>query len=338
MKYLPLLSALLVLQTLLALGHTAAAGLPVMRISVENTATHVETQAVSRFASALQEKLQDRIDVQFYPDAQLFRDKDVVQALGQGKIEMAIPGTWHLAAHEPSVGIFLLPCFYGRPAEVNYHFLAGEIGRAINERIEKRLPVIVLGRWIDLGHAHLFSMEKKIRRHEDIHGLRIRVAGGVANELRISALGGIPASIAWPDLPEYMRQGKIDAVLTSYETIESAGLENKGIRYAFEDSQYFPQYVPLVRGSFWRKLSPEIQDVIRQTWEAQVDSARAEAAAAQSKAKKALLEKGMEIVVPESAELEVWRKKLSVTQDDFVRAMHIDPALVEKMVDICQSN
>lgn len=59
-------------------------------------------------------------------------------ALGQGKIEMAIPGTWHLAAHEPSVGIFLLPCFYGRPVKVNYHILAGEIGRTINERIEKR--------------------------------------------------------------------------------------------------------------------------------------------------------------------------------------------------------
>lgn len=32
----------------------------------------------------------------------------------------------------------------------------------------------MLGRWIDLGHAHLFSMEKKISRHEDIHGLKIR--------------------------------------------------------------------------------------------------------------------------------------------------------------------
>lgn len=132
-----------------------------MRISVENTELHVQTLAVSRFASALQKKLQGRIDVQFYPNAQLFRNKDVVQALGQGKIEMAIPGTWHLAAHEPNVGVFLLQCFYGRSVEMNYQVLAGEIRRTINGSIEKRLPVIVLGWWIDLGHAHLFSMEKK---------------------------------------------------------------------------------------------------------------------------------------------------------------------------------
>ncbi len=336
MKSLLLVSALFLLQMLLALGNSSAAGLPVMRISVENSATHVQTLAVSRFASALQEKLRGSIDVRFYPNAQLFRDKDVVQALGQGKIEMAIPGTWHLAAHEPSVGIFLLPCFYGQPVEMNYHILNEEIGRTINERIEKQLPIRVLGRWIDLGHAHLFSMEKKISRHEDIRGLKVRVAGGVANELRISGLGGIPVSIPWPDFPEYMRQKKIDAVLTSYETIESAGLEDKGIRYAFEDSQYFPQYVPLVRGSFWRKLSPEIREVIRQTWEDGVDKARAEAAVAQSNAKRTLMKKGVEIVVPEPAALELWRKKLSAEQDDFIQAMHIDAELARTMVETCQ--
>ena len=338
MKFPLLVSAVIILQTLLTVSYLSATVLPVMRISVENTTTHVQTLAVSRFASALQEKLRGRIDVQFYPNAQLFRDKDVVQALGQGKIEMAVPGTWHLAAHESSVGIFLLPCFYGRPVEMNYRILAGEIGRTINQRIEKQLPVVVLGQWIDLGHAHLFSMKNKISRHEDIRGLKIRVAGGVANELRISALGGAPVSIPWPDLPEYMRQGKIDAILTSYETIESAGLEDKGIRYAFEDSQYFPQYVPLVRDSFWRRLSPDIQNVIRQTWEEQVDSARAEAAAAQIKAKKTLMAKGVKIVVPHSTELKIWREKLSARQKDFIRTMDIDPELARIIVETCQSN
>lgn len=53
-----------------------------------------------------------------------------------------------------------------------------------------------------------------------------------------------------------MRRGKIDAVLTSYQTIESAGLEDKGIRYAFEDRQYFPQYVPLCAWFFLAKALP----------------------------------------------------------------------------------
>lgn len=336
MKFLLLTCVILVVQTIIPTGNIPAAGLPVMRISVENTEKHVHTLAISRFAAVLQEKLQGKIDVQFYPNAQLFRDRDVVQALGQGKIEMAIPGNWHLAAHEPNVGIFMLPFFYGRPAESNYRILSGEIGREINNRIEKQLMVTVPGRWIDLGHAHLFSMKKKISRHEDIRGLKVRVAGGVANELRITALGGFPTSIPWPDLPEYMRQERIDAVLTSYETIQSANLEDQGIRFVFEDRQYFPQYIPLVRGSFWRKLSPDIQELIRETWEAQVDIARAQAASAQNTAKLALMAKGVQVVVPETSYLETWRKKLSAEQDNFIRAMNIDPELVRKMIETCQ--
>lgn len=38
--------------------------LPRLRISVENTDAHVQTQAVKRFADALRRKLNGRIDVQ----------------------------------------------------------------------------------------------------------------------------------------------------------------------------------------------------------------------------------------------------------------------------------
>ena len=80
--------------------------LPKMRISIENSDTHVQTQAIKKFAENLKQKLKDDIDVQFFSNATLFRDRDVIQALGQGKVEMAVPGTWHFTRFEPNVGIF----------------------------------------------------------------------------------------------------------------------------------------------------------------------------------------------------------------------------------------
>ncbi len=320
----------------------AAADLPVMRISVENTERHLHSQAVGRYAAILQERLRGQIDVQFYPNAQLFRDKDVVQALAQGKIEMAVPGSWHLAAHEANVGIFLLPAFYGCPAETNYAVLDGEIGRALDARIAEKLPVTVLGRWIDLGHAHLFSLGRTISRHEDIAGLKIRVAGGLGNELRIRALGGVPVSIAWPDLSEQMGQQQIDAILTSYETVHSAGLERRGITSVFEDKEYFPQYIPLVRSSFWEKLPPPTQAILRQSWEEQVDQARIEAAAAQQAARTALIDAGLKVVVPDPETLTSWRERLRGEQENFIQAMDIDPALTTgltaRTANTCQDN
>ena len=334
MKYLVLI--ILVFFTGMTLAFAQV--IPIMRISVENTETHFQTKAVKRFADDIREKLKGRIDVQFFSNAQLLRDSDVVQALGQGRVEMAVPGTWNIMQFEPDVGVFLLPVFYGRAAEDNYRILDGEIGRTINTKLEKNLQFKVLGKWIDLGYAHLFGIQKRIKRHEDIEGLRIRVAGGTANKLRIQALGGHPVIIPWPDLPEYMRQGKVDGILTSYETVKSAKLWENGVRYVFEDQEYFPQYIPLIRASFWEKLTPDIQGLLTDTWKENVDAARLSAAEAQKEAKKILIEKGVEIVVPEPDQMKKWRNQMLLLQDEFIRELRIDPELVRHINAVLKGN
>jgi C4-dicarboxylate-binding protein DctP len=323
-----------VLWSVIAGVQTSADMLPKMRISVENTPTHVQTKAVRGFAEDIRQQLAGRIDVTFFPNAQLFRDRDVVQALIQGKVEMAVPGTWQIDRFEPNVGIFLLPIFYGRPAQANYRILEGEIGNAINARIEQNLQLKVLGRWLDLGHAHLFGVQKQITSYEDIHDLNVRVAGGIANELRIQALGGNPMSIPWSDLPAYLQQGKVDAILTSYETIKSAKLWEYGVNTVFEDREYFPQYIPLVRLSFWSRLPADVQQILLETWEKYVDPERQAAAAAQAQAKEILRGQGIEIVVPDAQVVKQRRAAMLRRQDEFVTRMKIDPDLSRQLLEI----
>lgn len=308
-----------------------AASLPQMRISVENSEVHVQTIAVKRFATEIRQKLKGRIDVRFFSNARLFRDKDVIQAVSQGKLEMAVPGTWHVSRFEPNISIFLLPIFYGRPAEDTYKVLDSVVGEELSRRIEDKLQLKVVGRWIDLGHAHLFGVSKKIASHADIQGIKVRVAGGIANELRIAALGGHPISIAWPDLPEYLQQGKVDAVLTSFESIKSARLWEKGIKFAFEDREYFPQYIPLIRLSFWRKLPLDARQIITGVWEKYVDLARVQAAEAQITAKKILMKNGVEVVVPKNEDIVQWRHRILSQQPELIRKMKIDPGLVGRI-------
>ncbi len=327
MKY----PALIILVFFTGMTVALAQVIPVMRISVENTETHFQTRAVQRFADDIREKLKGRIDVQFFSNARLLRDSDVIQALGQGRVEMAVPGTWNIMQFEPDAGVFLLPVFYGRAAEDNYRILDGEIGRTINTKLEKNLHFKVLGQWMDLGYAHLFGVHKKIQRHEDIQGLRIRVAGGTANKLRIQALGGLPVIIPWTDLPEYMQQEKVDGILTSYETVKSAKLWENGVRYVFEDQEYFPQYIPLIRASFWEKLMPDIQGLLTETWKKNVDAARLSAAEAQKEAREILIQNGVEIVVPEPDQLEKWRNQMLPLQNEFIRELRIDPELVRQI-------
>lgn len=324
----------LILFMVLCIPSAMAQNLPKMRISVENTETHVQTKAVKRFSDDLRKKLEGRINVQFFPNASLFRDKDIIKALGQGKVEMAVPGTWHVTRFEPNVGVFLLPIFYGRAADSNHMILDSDVGKRINGLIKENLQLKVVGKWIDLGHAHLFSITKEISRHEDIENLIVRVAGGIGNKLRIKALGGSPVAIAWPDLPEHMIQGRIDTILTSYETIRSAKLWEKGIKYAFEDQEYFPQYIPLIKMSFWKKLAPDIQAIVTNTWDKHVNTSRKQALEAQIRAKKILIENGVKVVVPSRQEIKIWRNQLLENQNDFIQTMNIDQEIVDQITNL----
>lgn len=308
--------------------------LPKMRISVENTASHFQTQAVERFAEQLKTALDGRIDVHFFSNARMFRDVDVIRALGQGKVEMAVPGTWHITRYVPDVGVFLLPVFYGRSAQDIYSILDSPMGKDLNARIEKALNFKVIGGWIDLGYAHLFGIHRQIRQHEDISGLRIRVAGGIANKLRIQGLGGNPMIIPWPDLPEHIQQGRVDAVLTTYETVQSAKLWEMGVTSVFEDRQYFPQYIPLMRNSFWNRLPNEIQEIIMDTWKKNIDDSRTLAADSQQQAKAQLIENKVSVFVPEPEQMETWRNRLLPLQDGFVDQLGIDPVLFRQIEQV----
>lgn len=306
--------------------------LPTLRISTENVGSHVQTEAVRRFAVELARLTKGRLNVTHQWDARMFRDREVLYALNQGKVEMAAPGTWHIGRFEPNVGIFLLPAFYGREASEIHAIVDGPVGDRISESIETALSVKVIGRWIDLGHAHLFTVNTPIVRHEDIRGLKIRVAGGLGNALRIEALGGDPMIIAWPDLPPKLTQGVVEGVLTSFETVASAGLQDHGIRYAFADKQYFPQYVPMIRRAFWDRMPADLRAIILRTWEQQVDGARKAAAEAQKAARETLSKSGVVIKEPGPADLRKWRRTLMARQAEMARKMKIDPDLLDDVL------
>ncbi len=306
--------------------------LPLMRISVENTASHFQTRAVGQFAQQLKTALDGRIDVQFYPSARLFRDADVIQALGRGMVEMAVPGTWHATRYVPDVGVFLLPVFYGGRAEDIYRILDGSVGKELDKRIESTLNVKVTGGWIDLGYAHVFGIHRQIRRHEDMEGLKVRVAGGLANKLRIQGLGGDPVIIPWPDLPDHIMQDRVDAVLTTYETVKSAHLWEMGVTSVFEDRQYFPQYIPLIRNAFWKRLPEDIQQIIMNLWENNIDDSRNLAVASQRQAKERLLEEKIRVYEPLKEQMAAWRNRLLPLQDGYVKQLGIDPELVREIM------
>jgi len=301
-----------------------------MRISTENGSDHIQTKIVERFVKTVNERLGNEINATHYHSGVLFRDKDVVKALERGQVEMAVPGNWHLDKYERKAGVFLLPSFYSLSYEELNTLRDGEYGAKIDRAIEQRTGTIVLGRWIDLGYAHIYSLDKPIKKYADLKGMRIRVAGGAANIARMQALGANAVSIPWGDLPSAIKEGKIDGILTTHESVASAKLWEDGVLYCFENNDYFPMYIPLLSRRFYEKIPPNTREELRNIWELQVDEARKEAALSQAKARELLIKNGVKMTAPTKQTKEDAQKKLQKAEKELLLQLGLDPLFVDE--------
>lgn len=301
-----------------------------LRASLDTTAAHIRTKSVGVYLDAIKARSKGAIETELYHSGQLFRDANVGKALRQGGAEMAVPGTWVLSGFEPSLEYTTLPVSYGRSRQEMYKLSDGEVGKALNDSLEKKLNVKVIGKWFDLGHSHTFATSKALNGPVDLKGLKIRTSGGGGQMLRVKFFDGIPNFTAWPDVPLALSQGTFDALLTTCESAVSAKLWDSGVKYVLLDQQFFAQYVPMVAQGFYDKLKPEHQKLLVDTWAEMIDKFREEAHDAQMKAKDTLAQNGVKVVEPGKADIDAVRKRMMPTQEEVAKELKVDAAIVVK--------
>lgn len=304
-----------------------------LRISLDTNPSHVRNKTTELFVAELKRRTGDKFEIEVYPSGQLFKDRDVPKALRQGSLEMAIPGTWQLDGLEPNVAISSLPAFYGLSEEFALKIMDGKVGQEINRRLEDKLRVKILGPWMNLGMQNFYSVSKPLQKHEDLAGMKMRYSGGSANAERIKFLGATPTLIPWPDVPLALGSSTVDGIASTNESVASAKLWESGLKYAFEDRQWFGQYVPMVSQSFWAKLSPDLQKALVESWGAVIGKGREMAAQAQRQARTEMEKHGMKVVAASEDSLRQVRNRMAAIQDKVVSEMKIEADLVKLAVE-----
>lgn len=309
---------------------TPAAAQEKLRIALDTNPIHVRNKGVEVFVEELKKRTGNRFAIEVYPSGQLFRDRDVPRALRQDALEMAVPGTWQLDSAEPNAALQSLPMFYGVDEATVHKVMDGKLGQYLNKKFEERMRVKILGKWMDLGFQNTYTINREIKTYADIKGMKIRYPGGTANAQRITALGGTPLLVPWPDVPLAIGQGVIDGLLTTYESSVSSQLMDSGMKYAFEDKNQFNQYVPMMRANFFNKQPKDVQQAIIEAWDIAATQERQEAAAAQLEAKDVLVKAGMKVVIPSDAEVLQVRRILMSSQPELVKNIKMDQDVVDE--------
>jgi len=169
-----------------------------------------------KFAELVEQKTNGRVKVTVFPSAQLGSEIDMVENLGQGVIDIVIPGDGIFGTFFPEYQGLVLP-FLIESVEHMDKVYSSEIGQEISKILEEKVNARLLAVW-HRGARNL-TANKEIRTPDDLQGLKLRVTTIPLVIESWKALGANPTPIPFPELFVALQQGTVDAQENPFDLI-----------------------------------------------------------------------------------------------------------------------
>lgn len=157
--------------------------------------------------SLLEEKTDGRITLQIVPGGALGSERELIEGLQMGTVDMAIVSSSPVAEFIPELSVLSLP-YVIRDIDHASAVFRGEIGQDLLDKFET-LNIKALG-FCNVGFRNVFST-KPVRSLADMAGVKIRVMESDVNMRTFSALGAIPVPMAYSELFTGLQQKTVDA-------------------------------------------------------------------------------------------------------------------------------
>jgi TRAP-type C4-dicarboxylate transport system substrate-binding protein len=331
---MPLLTRRAVATSLLAMpaiGRARADDPIRLRCSLDTAPTHGRNVSMADYFKKLEAASNGRIKPELFASGQLFADLNVSKALLQGQVDMAVPGAWTVTNFVQDSDLFQLPALYDQPIETIHRVTDGKSGAMIAAELEQKIRSHVLGAWIDNGFSNWFTTKVPLNSLADLKGLKIRNSGGGGQAWRTRFFNAIPNITSWPDVPLALSQGTFDGLITTNDSLVSAQLWEAGVRFGLEDHNSFAAYIPMVSGTFWAKLPPDLQKLMTDLWAENVATYRTNQAANQQRARGTLESHGVKFTDLTPAQAVEIRGRMLREQDDVAKELKINPEIVKLM-------
>jgi TRAP-type C4-dicarboxylate transport system substrate-binding protein len=300
-----------------------------IRCSLDTAPSHVRNISIADYLKKVEAATGGKVTSEIFPSGQLFADLNVAKALLQGQVDMACPGNWTQTGIVPDCDFCQLPAFYGQKIEVTERASDGKPGALIDNQLETKLRVKILGPWLDLGFQNWYTTKKALHTSADSTGLKIRSPGGAGISWRINFFGGIPNVTAWPNVPLALSQGTFDGFVSTNESCASAKLWEAGVKYSYQDHQYVGQYMPMINGAFWAKLPADVQKTMLSLWASNIGTYRTHSAALQLEARKTMETNGVVFIDPAQSILDASRKAQQADVASLISAAKLSPEVVK---------
>ena len=220
-------------------------------------------KAAEMFAKKAAELTKGRVRVEVYANSTLYKDKEEMEALQLGAVQMLAPS---LAKFGPlgvkEFEVFDLPFIFSNYDDL-HKVTTGPVGKQLLTKLESK-GIRGLAFW-DNGFKS-FSLNTPIKVPADLKGKKMRIQSSKVLEEQMRAVGSLPQVMAFSEVYQALQTGVVDGTENPISNLYTQKMYEVQKHLTITDHGYLG-YAVIVNKKFWDGLPADIRKQLDEAME-----------------------------------------------------------------------
>ena len=243
---------------MICIGCSSNDGRIILKAAHVTAIDHPFQLGLLKFKEIVERETNNGIQVNIYPSGQLGNERDLVEGLQIGTVQITPTSNAPLSSWVPEIMVFDLP-FIFRDSDHAEKVLDGPIGRELAEKSEQ-FGIKILAFW-SAGTRSVFT-KKSVNTITDLEGLKIRVMENPIHIETFNAFGAQATPMASGEVFSALQQGVIDGAENDPNTFYTFGFWQVTKFYSM--TQHFYNPAPfMISKQIYDSLSDEYKRIIQ---------------------------------------------------------------------------
>ncbi|MBF0306457.1 MAG: TRAP transporter substrate-binding protein [Alphaproteobacteria bacterium] len=283
-------------------------------------------KAAERFKQLAEERAKGAVKIEIYPNSQLYKDKEELEALQLGAVQMLAPS---LAKFGPlgakEFEVFDLPYIFPTKDALR-KVTDGPIGKSFFDKLETK-GIKGLAYW-DNGFK-IMSANKPLKTPADFQGLKMRIQSSKVLDAQMRQLGALPQVMAFSEVYQALQTGVVDGTENPPSNMHTQKMHEVQ-KHATVSNHGYLGYAVIVNKAFWEGLPADLRTTLEGAMKEATQYANEIAQKENDDSLAAIKASGKtEIYELSEAERQAWRKVLLPVHEEM--AGRVGKELIESI-------
>jgi C4-dicarboxylate-binding protein DctP len=215
-------------------------------------------QAADYFKKLVEERTKGRVKIEVYPNSQLYKDKEEMEALQLGAVQMLAPS---LAKFAPlgvkEFEVFDLPYIFNNYEQL-HKVTQGPVGAKLLAKLDAK-GIHGLAYW-DNGFK-VMSANKPLKTVADFRGQKMRIQSSKVLDSQMRALGAIPQVMAFSEVYQALQTGVVNGTENPPSNLYTQKMHEVQ-KYVTVSEHGYLGYAVIVNKKFWAGLPADIRAIL----------------------------------------------------------------------------